>query len=71
MSSDRQKPRAALWWAEFWRKFTAYICIFVGVSGISMLIHGNPVLTMIIKLFGVAWIVGGIWWLIRLRRRFD
>lgn len=70
MSSDEEKPRAALLWAEFWRKLTAYVCIFVGLVGISTPIFGSLLLTCALNLSGVAWIVGGIWWLIRLRRRF-
>ena len=70
VTAPHEKPSATLWWAEFWRKFAACVCISVGFVGVITPVLGRLPLTCALNLSGVAWIVGGVWWLIRLRRRF-
>ena len=69
MNSDRKKPSVAFW-AEFTRKFAAYFCILIGVSAAIVPIHESLSLTIALNMSGVACAIGGVWWLVRLRRRF-
>jgi hypothetical protein len=56
--------------AGFTSKLAAYSCILIGVNLAIIPIFESLTGTIALNLSGVACAIAGIWWLVRLRRRF-